>query len=104
MLAGLRQAGFRPVAALRAEEREDPDQDSDRAEPVRRDLVTQESGPPLDVTVVDREQQADRKSTRLNSSHVKISYAVSRLKKKKTTGSIGPYEPYQPSAFYQSHQ
>nr|WP_236670895.1 lysylphosphatidylglycerol synthase transmembrane domain-containing protein [Streptomyces sp. 7-21] len=58
MLAGLRQAGFRPVAALRAEEREDPDQDSDRAEPVRRYLVTQESGPPLDVTVVDREQQA----------------------------------------------
>src|SRR5690606_31970075 len=27
----------------------------------------------------------DRKSTRLNSSHVKISYAVFRLKKKKTT-------------------
>src|SRR5690606_39386179 len=29
-------------------------------------------------------QQADRKSTRLNSSHVKISYAVFCLKKKKT--------------------
>src|SRR5690606_41975956 len=28
----------------------------------------------------------DRKSTRLNSSHVKISYAVFCLKKKKTTG------------------
>src|SRR5690606_41483641 len=28
-------------------------------------------------------QQADRKSTRLNSSHVKISYAVFCLKKKK---------------------
>src|SRR5690606_40165381 len=30
-----------------------------------------------------RPQQADRKSTRLNSSHVKISYAVFCLKKKK---------------------
>src|SRR6266511_5998608 len=31
----------------------------------------------------DRPLQADRKSTRLNSSHVKISYAVFCLKKKK---------------------
>src|SRR5690606_41250468 len=30
-------------------------------------------------------QRGDRKSTRLNSSHVKISYAVFCLKKKKTT-------------------
>src|SRR5690606_31827646 len=30
-----------------------------------------------------RQRQADRKSTRLNSSHVKISYAVFCLKKKK---------------------
>src|SRR5690606_41525838 len=36
-------------------------------------------------TLVDRRQvqQVDRKSTRLNSSHVKISYAVFCLKKKK---------------------
>src|SRR5690606_41757440 len=32
-----------------------------------------------------RERCADRKSTRLNSSHVKISYAVFCLKKKKRT-------------------
>src|SRR5699024_11765759 len=32
-----------------------------------------------------REGVADRKSTRLNSSHVSISYAVFCLKKKKTT-------------------
>src|SRR5690606_16244717 len=32
-------------------------------------------------------QGEDRKSTRLNSSHVKISYAVFCLKKKKTTGA-----------------
>src|SRR3989442_3245893 len=30
----------------------------------------------------------DRKSTRLNSSHVRISYAVFCLKKKKTTSSL----------------
>src|SRR5690349_22776322 len=33
------------------------------------------------------EQRGDRKSTRLNSSHVEISYAVFCLKKKKTTCS-----------------
>src|SRR5690349_8415625 len=31
---------------------------------------------------------ADRKSTRLNSSHVEISYAVFRLKKKKTAPAL----------------
>src|SRR5690349_22157633 len=31
----------------------------------------------------DKEKQGDRKSTRLNSSHVEISYAVFCLKKKK---------------------
>src|SRR3712207_7064969 len=34
-----------------------------------------------------RELASDRKSTRLNSSHANISYAVFCLKKKKTTGS-----------------
>src|SRR3989442_12956466 len=34
--------------------------------------------------------QPDRKSTRLNSSHVRISYAVFCLKKKKTTASAVP--------------
>src|SRR2546430_8802346 len=34
--------------------------------------------------VLDAVQQADRKSTRLNSSHSQISYAVFCLKKKKT--------------------
>src|SRR5436305_9620092 len=41
----------------------------------------------------DRQQharlQADRKSTRLNSSHVRISYAVFCLKKKKSYNSPG---------------
>src|SRR5690606_39544940 len=34
-------------------------------------------------TTTSREESGDRKSTRLNSSHVKISYAVFCLKKKK---------------------
>src|SRR5258707_3017574 len=39
---------------------------------------------PLVVTIADRE---DRKSTRLNSSHANISYAVFCLKKKSCTSS-----------------
>src|SRR5436309_15748630 len=35
------------------------------------------------ATGTDRRRSSDRKSTRLNSSHVKISYAVFCLKKKK---------------------
>ncbi|WP_432095063.1 flippase-like domain-containing protein [Streptomyces sp. bgisy100] len=56
LLAGLRRVGFRPVSALRAEE--DADADAERQERGRRYIVTLEDGPPLDVTVVDREQQA----------------------------------------------
>ncbi|WP_167503260.1 lysylphosphatidylglycerol synthase transmembrane domain-containing protein [Streptomyces malaysiensis] len=56
LLAGLRRVGFNPVSAMRAEEPEDEHGGhSDRG---RRYLVTLEDGPPLDVTVVDREQQA----------------------------------------------
>src|SRR5690606_39347406 len=42
------------------------------------------------------EKPADRKSTRLNSSHVKISYAVFCLKKKKknTNSSCQTWESY----------
>src|SRR5439155_23498287 len=39
----------------------------------------------LAVRLCDRHRGVDRKSTRLNSSHVAISYAVFCLKKKKTT-------------------
>src|SRR3989442_8147617 len=38
---------------------------------------------PVDLEVDDLEIHGDRKSTRLNSSHVRISYAVFCLKKKK---------------------
>src|SRR5690349_23963437 len=39
--------------------------------------------------VIDSPAAADRKSTRLNSSHVEISYAVFCLKKKKDQKCIG---------------
>ncbi|MER6320456.1 lysylphosphatidylglycerol synthase transmembrane domain-containing protein [Streptomyces sp. NPDC001581] len=57
LLAGLRRVGFQPVSAMRAEMPEGPEASevSDRG---RRYHVTLEDGPPLDVTVVDREQQA----------------------------------------------
>uniref|UniRef100_A0AAU1LWZ2 Lysylphosphatidylglycerol synthase domain-containing protein n=1 Tax=Streptomyces sp. NBC_00148 TaxID=2903626 RepID=A0AAU1LWZ2_9ACTN len=55
LMAGLRHVGFRPVAAMRTEDAPDNIDQSDRG---RRYLVTLEDGPPLDVTVVDREQQA----------------------------------------------
>ncbi|WP_435210971.1 lysylphosphatidylglycerol synthase transmembrane domain-containing protein [Streptomyces sp. bgisy034] len=54
LMAGLRHVGFRPVSAAR-EEISDSQETGDRG---RRYFVTLEDGPPLDVTVVDREQQA----------------------------------------------
>ncbi|MEU9710492.1 lysylphosphatidylglycerol synthase domain-containing protein [Streptomyces sp. NPDC047967] len=57
LMAGLRHVGFRPVAAMRTEETLDKDS-TDQGDRGRRYLVTLEDGPPLDVTVVDREQQA----------------------------------------------
>ncbi|WP_406429564.1 lysylphosphatidylglycerol synthase domain-containing protein [Streptomyces sp. NBC_01589] len=55
LMAGLRHVGFRPVTAMRADDTPDSGDQSDRG---RRYLVSLEDGPPLDVTVVDREQQA----------------------------------------------
>jgi uncharacterized membrane protein YbhN (UPF0104 family) len=55
LMAGLRRVGFRPVSAMRAEDVPDSAEQGDRG---RRYFVPLEDGPPLDVTVVDREQQA----------------------------------------------
>ncbi|MEU3250984.1 lysylphosphatidylglycerol synthase transmembrane domain-containing protein [Streptomyces sp. NPDC006997] len=53
LMAGLRTVGFRPVSASRDDTADAADGDRGR-----RYFVTLEDGPPLDVTVVDREQQA----------------------------------------------
>ncbi|MHB9758970.1 lysylphosphatidylglycerol synthase domain-containing protein [Streptomyces sp. BYX5S] len=55
LLAGLRHVGFHPVSASREEAQEGTTENGDRG---RRYFVTLEDGPPLDITVVDREQQA----------------------------------------------
>ncbi|MFI5944699.1 lysylphosphatidylglycerol synthase domain-containing protein [Streptomyces uncialis] len=54
LLAGLRRVGFHPVGAAR----EEAGGDTDSVDRGRRYFVTLEDGPPLDITVVDREQQA----------------------------------------------
>src|SRR2546430_8178980 len=51
--------------------------------------------------------QLDRKSTRLNSSHSQISYAVFCLKKKKTSHSVRSFSSRfapSPSGVAESHQ
>src|SRR5436309_9837669 len=63
------------------------------AVPEKRELALQArgdrhlAGPPPQIAVAARIGVIDRKSTRLNSSHVKISYAVFCLKKKKSKQS-----------------
>src|SRR5690606_40598141 len=60
------------------------DQPDDRAvAPVFRSLRLPVGGEPDRISDERQQEQKDRKSTRLNSSHVKISYAVFCLKKKK---------------------
>ncbi|WTO35226.1 lysylphosphatidylglycerol synthase domain-containing protein [Streptomyces achromogenes] len=53
LMAGLRHVGFHPVSAAREDASE-----SESGDRGRRYFVALEDGPPLDVTVVDREQQA----------------------------------------------
>src|SRR5256885_9565632 len=51
------------------------------------------SQPPSDMLHVSRASEPDRKSTRLNSSHLVISYAVFCLKKKKTKNPAKSIKP-----------
>src|SRR2546430_4158275 len=46
----------------------------------------------VEALALERDEQGDRKSTRLNSSHSQISYAVFCLKKKKTRRCVSPSE------------
>src|SRR5207249_10438497 len=68
--------------------------DQGNAGAVDREALGQLEGPqPLSLPAPGgMQQRPDRKSTRLNSSHVSISYAVFCLKKKKEPNS-GPYNP-----------
>src|SRR5207253_1335973 len=64
--------------------RVDPAQTDARTMHEGVDMVARKFLKQLEAVGVTRVDQADRKSTRLNSSHVAISYAVFCLKKKKT--------------------
>src|SRR5256885_9914900 len=55
----------------------------------RRDLLRAAHLPPRDQGLELRPRRLDRKSTRLNSSHLVISYAVFCLKKKKKNNKSG---------------
>src|SRR5207302_7051576 len=48
--------------------------------------------------------RGDRKSTRLNSSHVKISYAVFCLKKKKISTKLNTHNSQQNKSFKTTHE
>src|SRR2546430_13608915 len=53
----------------------------------QKKLLTPSDDPAANVKIMDIRTDADRKSTRLNSSHSQISYAVFCLKKKKNDRS-----------------
>src|SRR3989442_10512033 len=55
--------------------------------------VTKPSFNAPEQTTILNVEPGDRKSTRLNSSHVRISYAVFCLKKKKTQSANNPIQP-----------
>src|SRR5438874_3361700 len=60
---------------------------AESAPPVERPATFEVDDPWIAPTADCASRRLDRKSTRLNSSHVEISYAVFCLKKKKTADS-----------------
>src|SRR5690625_6664157 len=63
---------------------DDRDRERDPSGPLRRPLVVLDHETDR-IQLAAQVRPGDRKSTRLNSSHVAISYAVFCLKKKKST-------------------
>src|SRR2546427_8324504 len=50
--------------------------------------IVEPTEPPAPARILDHARKSDRKSTRLNSSHSQISYAVFCLKKKKKQNNV----------------
>src|SRR2546430_4637656 len=69
--------------ALPAEEPSRADDQHDDHDPEDRDRHALRVHPEREEALRDADDERDRKSTRLNSSHSQISYAVFCLKKKK---------------------
>src|SRR5438067_9137783 len=72
-----------PVAALIAQIEGSQPGTSDTAPLTIAELLSKYHVPGVSIAVIKDFRVQDRKSTRLNSSHVSISYAVFCLKKKK---------------------
>src|SRR3712207_8459685 len=66
----------------------DPKLEADEVDDAVRPLPDERLGGDVDAGLAFHAGQPDRKSTRLNSSHANISYAVFCLKKKQTYSSI----------------
>src|SRR5438067_9909149 len=66
---------------------------------IRAQVRSQEGGPDIDYLFADA-KRGDRKSTRLNSSHVSISYAVFCLKKK---NKLHPHTPQRNPKYHRNH-
>src|SRR2546426_6290416 len=74
----------RPAPPTRAETQDQSCSPSDRRRPARSESTQGRSRRPQEPSRgSDTDRDTDRKSTRLNSSHLVISYAVFCLKKKK---------------------
>src|SRR5256885_13078985 len=84
---------------LHALDRFTPDPNRWRASFTSWLLIAGRLGPGVSVAQAEAELDIDRKSTRLNSSHLVISYAVFCLKKKNTK----PSATYQHVITYTSH-
>src|SRR5699024_5747499 len=74
------QRGYTPDQVLAWDPSTDPDAALLRARVPLQERATPASGARRDPALPDDTQSLDRKSTRLNSSHVSISYAVFCLK------------------------
>src|SRR3989442_6528843 len=67
---------------------------------VHHHRLSQEDGSDVLVHGLPQHEDQDRKSTRLNSSHVRISYAVFCLKKKNGCYCMGPMSGCARYAYY----
>src|SRR2546422_8463138 len=94
---------FPAPTALRAQQPGPPAPDSTRAESTHALPAPPAPAAPAALAPPTPEQQRDRKSTRLNSSHGYISYAVFCLKKKNNANGAIPILAHHARAEQDSH-
>src|SRR5690625_5708401 len=77
------QTESEPTESKTPETEDQPEPTTDDTEPVEQDTAQPDQSNQSQDLPPEEDPDIDRKSTRLNSSHVAISYAVFCLKKKK---------------------